>query len=428
MFPKYTMEDQTRECALHFATRKRLNANGYRGGHDNPTFHELYERFNGPTLEQLFDTEKLYSPFVYNFLIVHPSLQLVSKADIGQGYMIYLGVDQMWTSETSPYDPDLVDWNYVSLSGVSRDLNVVRQNPTQYIYEQPYLNKDQADHHLTYGWIDPNLVSQPQDPRLSFGEFIIMTLYQEGVIVKQFRIYSAAYSWRQQIRNDNPNLKNQFYALTTDALGFYSDGGNRSAFAGRAKNPQQFYTRFVNKYPIIDHSEASIVDLLESGNYLTNVDLITDPKAIRKLILGPDQRKSVDTAFKIIWTNLILAVPFSEQAKVAEFLDDFFVSRDELITFVRNMTDIDNYDVLLGPDDSRHFNRIISEARKSAQQAIDSGKAKTQDLQEEVGTSISNYLMKERGRSLYQMVRTMYKSLDTSKVEAQMYSDIPEPN
>jgi hypothetical protein len=109
MFPDYTIDQVTDKIVvspkMHLATRRRLNAEGRYGSHDNPTFEEMYYMYNGPTLEQLYDTTKMYSPYVHSFLIVHPSLQHVCKDDVRDGYMMYLGTNVMWDLNLCPYDP-----------------------------------------------------------------------------------------------------------------------------------------------------------------------------------------------------------------------------------------------------------------------------------------------------------------------------------
>lgn len=434
MFRDYYFDEEGNKLVrpkMYIATRRRLTADGRWGSHDNPTFVEMYKKYNGPTLEQLYDTTKRYSPIVHNFLIVHPSLQHVSKEQIRDGYMVYVGTSQMWDENTSPYPNELVDWNSMAPSNITSNLELIKENPSLFMYNQPILSIEDANDHLRYGYNDEIYTNHSGDERLGFGEFVIMIIFQGDYVAKQFRIHSPAYAWRRSIRNENPNLRHQFYDLTTDALGFFTTPrgkqGSRSQrrFVGRHKDQNQYLRTFLQKYPITNHDVDGIIERINASKPLTNVQVIHDPNEIRRLVMGPNPRDSIDSCIKIIWTSLILTVPFHEQAAVASFYDDFLDDRDDLINWVRNLWTIEDYETFFQEDDSKNFVRIISEAKKSAQKAIEESKGEGDaSYSELVGTGISNLIMKERGKSLYKMIKMMYSIEDTTKAEASTYTDL----
>lgn len=76
---------------VYRTTRKRLDAGKSRWG-NSKTFMEMYWSLGGPTDEMLFDPESKFSPYVHSFIIVHPDVLIVSKDNIGEGYLVYLGV------------------------------------------------------------------------------------------------------------------------------------------------------------------------------------------------------------------------------------------------------------------------------------------------------------------------------------------------
>ncbi len=401
---------------IYISTQRRLSAEGRWGSHKNPTFEEMYHSFNGPTINQLYDTTKYYSPYIHTFLIVHPTLLHVSKADVGSGYMVYIGPSEMWNGATSPYPVDQVDWNLYQPSNVIDDINIVKQYPQQYMYAQRALTIEDANNHLRYGYNDPVYTDSQLDPRLGMGEFVIMIIFEHGKTAQQIRIHSPAYAWRSSIRDDNPNLPNQFYHLTTDTLAFRDKDG---LYDTRGNSTNNYQKRFWEKYPIINHDYDQIVDHIDGGNPLISVVSINKKQDMKTLIKDRDMR------IKIVWTSLLLAIPIHSQKLVATYYDYYYDSRDELIEWIRDLSKIDDYEDLLRPN-GNNFERIIGEATKSSTKIVSASKPSdnnpTPNVQELIGSSIENLIKKERGGSLYQMVKTMNDI--TKDDEEQKYSEI----
>ncbi len=105
---------------VYRSTRKRLDASRSRWGNSD-TFMDMYWSLGGPGNDDLFDPDSKYSPYCHTFIIVHPDVLVVSKDNIGDGYLVYLGPKQMWSVDYNicPYKQTQKDGSLYS--GVSQE-------------------------------------------------------------------------------------------------------------------------------------------------------------------------------------------------------------------------------------------------------------------------------------------------------------------
>ena len=93
---------------VYHSTHRRLDASRSRWG-ASITFGDMYVQLGGPSNDVLFDEKKAYSPFCHIFLMVHPDILIATKANVGTGYLVYLGPKKMWNIDSSPYPLEQVD-------------------------------------------------------------------------------------------------------------------------------------------------------------------------------------------------------------------------------------------------------------------------------------------------------------------------------
>lgn len=131
---------------VYYATNTRLESQDTTVGIHHKTIKQIYDQLNGPT--------DIADRTVYNLLLVHPDVQVVSQLDLADGFIL-----------------DKDNMSVVDLATANTYLKPV----------------DVADQ------------------RLNEGEFIW---------VKNYKIQSPAYQWRAAMRDGTTDLLYQFYLLT----------------------------------------------------------------------------------------------------------------------------------------------------------------------------------------------------------------------
>ena len=393
---------------VYRSTRKRLDPSRSRWGNSRP-FTEMYWELGGPSDEVLFNPNSRYSPYCHVFIIVHPEVLVVSKDNVGAGYLVYLGPKQMWS-----VDPDESPYKQVSeegnlMFGVSQEdfdedprpnagwiddtlyvpetLSNMNDNVTRdyAIFSPPNLSFDGANKHLLFGFYDP--INYSIDKRLLPGEFVIINqLDDNGAVVKMIRVESTSYSWRSGMRDNNPNLLHQFFKTIN---GSYI---NNDTVDGKR--------RYDTLYPsLTPYSSDSINEFLKGGPIIIwpqnpNIDIVL---------------KTKDEKLYNIWLAFINAVPLHSQKAVSGYLDYLYNNRDELIGWLRSM---ENRGHLDSTELSSRAIDIIRSARRFSRDSAAKGKdvnrsGKRISMKQMVRNNIRNLVMKERGPSLYKLIKEM---------------------
>lgn len=218
------------------SNRLTIDTISYNG---SPSLGELYIDFGGPKPEELFDQNKKYASYCHHIMICSPYFLKVSKEmsfltpsspsprrnskdtvfpnNIElKGYLVYIGTQEIFDKNTSPYSIQDVEF----LPTQSKRFST--KSFTENMRRQKKLSLTEANKFLETGY-HPN-VPIGNDLRTGLGEFIV--LYQNNVPV--MKVYSPAYSWRLNIRDNNPNIDERFFELT-NAAGFDTKVADRLA-------------------------------------------------------------------------------------------------------------------------------------------------------------------------------------------------------
>jgi hypothetical protein len=393
---------------VYRATHRRINPINSRWG-DSITFNAMYDQLNGPADQVMFDlTAGRYSPYVHIFLMVHPDILACSKQEIGTGYMVYLGVKQTYSTEPeeSPYrqegNADDVTDDLRPFSGpidpAIRLPNVVTVIPTT--IDKPFLldlfdlTIDQANDQLHFGFYEPfditdSVGEQDFDPRLGCGEFVMAYRYDEiGHLIGLLRITSPAYQWRSDVHDHNPNLLHRLYQLL-------------NASYIRADTPSGLQD-FKAKFPIIFPFQPDSVAEKIRANPIT---IWRQPPVDSSAISSKDER------LYNVWVCLMMAVPLHRQKDVALLYGQIISDRGNLIEWLRSLYSSERY-LANEPKFMTRAIDMVSLAMKFAQQKTNSGQnrdkyGKLLSIDMMVADNLRNLVSKEKGDSLYRLVKAM---------------------
>jgi hypothetical protein len=201
----------TDDGVVHASTHKRIDPSNSRWG-NTASFSEMYSELNGPT-DILFNQPDSNENWCFMFLMVCPPV-MIGTFDPETNYIIFIGCID--TAEPSRILLPTTDF-------ITRTMPDVRL-PSQFTV-------DEAEIYLQYGWgrqpsilgIDgiERFVDPEKDTRLGTGEFVIATKWKGEPWLSDIesidQIMSTSYSYRCEIRNNNPNLWNRLFSLSNDA-------------------------------------------------------------------------------------------------------------------------------------------------------------------------------------------------------------------
>ena len=400
---------------VYRSTRKRLDPTKSRWG-NSKTFMDMYWSLGGPSDDTLFDPASAYSPYCHTFIIVHPDVLVVSKDNIGDGYLVYLGPKQMWSVEYNecPYkqtqqngslfegitqaefdaDPRVnagwIDSTLHVPQTVSNMSDNVSYTQGHAIFSPHNLSFDEANKHLLFGFYNPFEGYDKLDRRTLPGEFVIVhNLDEFGATIGMLRVESNAYSWRSGMRDNNPNLRHRFFQLVNGSYIRYDTADGKA--------------RYDKLYPTFTpYDEASIKkQIVEDGPYVVWPQ---DPNYD-----DPENLMSKESRMYNIWLAFLNAVPLHQQRDVSTYLNYLYNKRGELISWLRSL---ENRGHLDPTELSRRVIDLIEAARRFAQQKVKDGQDKDRtgkkiSLKDITKANTRNLVMKEEGGSLYRLVKNM---------------------
>lgn len=394
---------------VYRSTRKRLDASRSRWG-SSKTFMDMYWSLGGPSDDVLFNPTSEFSPYCHTFIIVHPDVLVVSKDNIGDGYLVYLGPKQMWSTDldTCPYkqtqeDGSLFDgvtqedfdadtrpragWIDDTLHLPQTVSDMTDDNPNHAIFSPPNLSFDETNKHLLFGFYNSFEGYEKLDNRTLPGEFVIIhNLDENGAITGMLRVESPSYRWRSGMRDNNPNILHRFFQLVN---GSYLRGNQLDRY-------NKLYPTFT---PYDDDSIKKQVN--EDGAY------VVWPQDSE--YNDPENLMDKESRMYNIWIAFLNSVPLHQQKEVVTFLDYLYQKRGELIGWLRSVESRGQLDTTVFS--SRTIN-LIESARRFSQQKVKSGQDKGRDgrklsLKDLTRDNIRNLVMKEEGSSLYRLIRKM---------------------
>jgi hypothetical protein len=374
---------------VYRTTRKRLDATRSRWG-NSKTFGEMYWELNGPKDEVLFDPTKDYSPYCHYFILVHPQVLVSTKDDISSGYLVYLGPKQIYSTSptTCPYPMNSVDCDlHVPETSSSNS-----RNSSGAIYSPENSTLEEANKHLSFGFYETFDGYQYLDPRLLPGEFIIV----ENVETKQmYRVESTSYAWRSDMRNNNPNLLHRFFELLD--------------FAYLKKEDDN---KFRTMFPILTlYDPASLFSTISSA------PIIVWPQNTENEFSTLPVPNTKEGKLYNIWQSFLLCVPISRQKEVFEFYDVLVTRRIELITWLIetskkmvSSSSTNAFDLSVYSNRARDIllkTRSFAENRYRSGDNIDNRTKEAKTVESLTRDNIRNFISKEKGSSLYRLIREM---------------------
>lgn len=377
---------------LYRITHKKIFPVKSRWG-NSKYFINLYEEAGGPVAEQLFDTTKPFSDTCYHFMVVDPSLLVATRQRVSAPYIVCLEKQTIKLSrDVGEIAPGKSTFETVDKIG-----GLVNKSM---IHMPKKLTISEANKHLKSGYYKSFPVG---DERLTTGEGVIIYHKENDVITKVLKVNSKSYDYRCTMRGGNPNIVNQFYTLLSCT---YPDITGNDAWEALQK-------KFVI-FPLYD------VEVIK-GQF-------DKSKVILTLGTGElDKRnyESKEARIHLLWINYVVTLPANFQEDALEILDNFHEDKKNLCEWLATLEiNVKNIDE---SQHGAHVKRIINAARTLSRQKIKSGQnksAKGADIPYPtmVKKTIRNLVYKEKGGSLYQMIREMKRppkaKKDEVKVEA----------
>jgi hypothetical protein len=312
---------------VYHITYKRLNCKNSRWV-ISKTFHEMYDELNLPADNVLFDEETIYSPWCYTFLLVHPDLIVASRQDVGNGYVSYLGAEEMWdvkdmTDKGVKTGP--IKANEANFETSSNLPSTVENN---FVYKSAQINIEEANSFLSEGFYP----GYGNKGRLSTGESVLIYAYDdEGKIKKTLQVMSRSYEWRIDMRKNQAYLYCVFVAHRYKTYNSLDDKKNREDY--------------IENYNLIPYMSFEDVD--------KNLPLVS--------IEGKVDIKDYNTKNKreyMMWLTFLLSCPLHKQREVYGYLEKFKKEKTALIEFLFS---IYQGDIVL-EESNRHIQRIVNTA------------------------------------------------------------------
>lgn len=389
----------------------------------SPLFSDMMKDLKMPTTE-MFDTENTkYSPNVYFFLLVHPTLLQTTKENVGDGFVIDLGHKTMWNIDNCPFsirdmdgknlnpDKSLVDVGSVEMtprisSRRCSEIPVVIDEPI--LYCPARLNDEQCNYYLKHGYYSP-IDNPPDDVRVLPSESVIGYCYNDdGSFNRLLKINSTACMWRCAIRGTSANLLHRFYELTKFA--------NFKVDANKNISPDDL-EEFLQMFPVFVKIPTKQVKELISKQHLMFYP-VTDKT---------DNISTRNNLMYIIWISLIISAPVHCQAEIAEYLDEYYATRERIVTWLIKLALLNDLDLEhrldLMKKNKINVTRVVSIVKLAKSSSFERYQTNLSNGRNNVThaslirTSISNMIRKEKGTSLYALRKSQ---LADSKLEVEI--------
>ena len=436
---------------VYHSTHRRIDSSRSRWG-NSPSFKELYRQLKGPADEELFSPESTHSPYVYIFLLVHPSVLVVTKEKVGEGYIVYFGAKTMWEpTDTSPYPEGVLDLVPKAVIGenirLAGNLTLEQANhhlqygystaPTHPLGTQSHPLRGEAPSHspeLRSGEMSQSRFPGNEDVRLRPGEFVMLYHQNDDGGNDLLKVQGIPYWWRSTIRNNDPNLLHRFYQLVDWSY-------------LHTESPAEL-NQFIGMFPLLNrisdpgrnpsHSEEvppgnpSHSEEVPPGNPSHSEEVPgRNPSHSEEVPVSFSQRTDTravmtrDDRLHNIWQCYLMVVPLHCQAEVMAIYPQFLRDRDALIEWVRSLHDVLQQDtsnrpdvataiptVPEVPDVSERIITIVYSARQFAKERRRTHRNMSRNghilgIRAMTRDNIRNLLMKEKGASLYRLVKEM---------------------
>jgi hypothetical protein len=359
---------------VYYSTNKTINAADNKWGESN-TFKELYSQMQGPLDEDLFHPETVYSPYVHEFLLVHPELLHVSKMNVGIGFITYIGTKVMWDiNKVNLSEIDIIrDGLAKSITGVAAvPLNVT----TPVIHISDDISVDVANDLLNNGWY-PERDYSKTDPRLIPGEFVVVYGYNANNEIEHvIKVQSTSYAWRSSLRNQKSDLYRGFCELVSDSYDSKT---------------------FDDKYPILETQNTESKD----SDHTKTITTIT-PATPVALNTNAERLHNIFLCY-------ISCLPIHKQSAAADFEKRLLTERNDLIKWIQSLY-TDTSGISYRGVFHKRLHNILTQAIKQAGYA--SLNPRTPEIasmtkKQIYDDNVSSFIYNERGYSLYFLIKLM---------------------
>ena len=345
---------------MYFISHKRINTSRSRWGSSRP-FVEMYQDAGGPTAEELFDTSVPESSTCYTFMIVDKDTSVGTRQVINKPYVVCLHKESLET------DSPAGKFEFTK----TKHIGTVDES---FVGESPDLTINEANDFLSSGYSQhvegADLRSQP-------GEAVIIYSVKDGKIEDILRVHSTGYNWRNQLRNNKPNVKFQLYTLLGDCQLDLTASDNIELF--------------IEKYLKIDEEINSKITL-NKVRKLTPEDLNVDRRDLAK----------------IVYVNYLYSLPIYLRSGLSGALSEFNDNRKELVKFIQDIS-VRYPNIASCTQFSKNLKNKIIGAKMKAKEDVN--RNKRLNYRAKVNEYIYKFTMGERD-VLYALIREMndYKS------------------
>lgn len=350
------------------ATFRKLNTERSHWGGLN--FREAYFAAGGWTEDQLFDVSKPHSSTVHSVIVVHSGLQVGSKQVINKPFLVHVGTQEMDLG--FPADEVTVGKN------ISGSPEMPAAVDSSFVHTPLNLTVEEANNHLRFGYHGPQ---EFYDYRQYTGESLILC-QREGEHVHTLRVNSPSFDWRLKLRFNNPNIRNQFYHLTTRVSRPFDEN-----------NFHQFLSAFV---PYTRMSKAKLEEALKQGP-LAQFDL--SPQTV-----SPQNYPTLEDRVFVVFMNFLISLPPSVQQEHLNLFENYIQDRAALSGWLFSLhSQNQNLATLEAPDSVK---RVLATARSATADEVRKSRG---DYDKILKTKIKSVLERESGKNLYALVREMKK-------------------
>lgn len=386
---------------VYHSTFRKIQGESVKVG-TSPSLIDIYRKLGGPSENQLFDPQSFSSPYCHVFYLIHPSLLLSSKQEVGDGYLVYDGPRVMYDLEESNKVGLITDRRRSprksqiksptkspmksptksqpgKMETKPKNVKVVDDLPaiinSANIYQPRDLSLEDANDHLKYGFYEFSDEDFPDDPRLGTGEFVFVHQIDENNNIKRsFRIEGSAYQWRSTMRDGNLNVYQQL---------FYHLNGARINL-----NDPNILQAYMDRYPLLTPYSIENLrsDIKKNGNIVVWQQ---DPDVEIPLATQEDR-------FQNIFYGYLLSLPLHLQLYALDLYQQLYGDQQDVILWLQ---EISSNQAL--PELSTRGKEIIAEAKKTAMSQP--GKS----ISDQINTNIKTLIHREEGGSLYRLVKEM---------------------
>lgn len=388
---------------LYLMSRKQIQSGRSRWPGTKMTVEEAYYACGGPSVEDLFDTTKKFSPWGHRFRVVHPVFLMATRQDISKGYLVYEGATKFWetTKGACPYPLDKVDADLHEPEFVEEFPDILDE---PFIYHDLPMTIDEANNFLRYGWLAP--YDDWNEPRLRTGESIVIHS-SSGI----YQVRSTALNWRISIVGDTPNHFLRLCQLSQDAVDEIdvvedlseiqkiSDEKIREEKLAQYFSRQEAADRFFAKY-----ADLPPVDLEQLFSLL-------GPGFREPLYYWPIGKVPAETAdnadrLQLIWSNLLIAMPVVHQAEGIKLLNRFIARRTDLVYFFDNHRPTSDEEQLAFENEfGSYFQTVLQRANQTV--AEEAEKGSDEDSASIFHQAVQKILREYPGDKLHKMLQNV---------------------